>query len=137
MGSKKLEMFLTIWQSPGFSRNSFMIPQLFSSTFCFWMLFGLLSVITNSVTNKYYLQKSPKINQNSHIWQDLQISYTLENKNGFIENCTTLTLISIKRERRRGVLCSPCCHFPYSCHPCWRGWYVFIQAQYVICISFW
>ena len=30
--------------------------------------------------------------------------------------------------------------FPWaqSCHTYWRGWYVFIQAQYVvICISFW
>ena len=43
--SKKLEIWLTMWFSPGFSRISSMIPWLSSSMFCFEMLFG--SVTTN------------------------------------------------------------------------------------------
>ena len=75
LGSKKLEIFLTIWQSPGFVSNSSMMKQLFSSTFCYEMPYRFEERHNKQgyqIDNKL---KSPKIIQKCiiHNWTKLPI----------------------------------------------------------------
>ena len=49
--------------------------------------------------------------------------------------CTNYLLVVVSYHYYKALLSFP---WAQSCHTYWRGWYVFIQAQYVvICISFW